>query len=187
VRGITIESGIHGAAAEAEIVERFRRRLLMFAARRLGDPVAAEDVAQETLRRVIEALRNGRIEKPDALPAFVFQTAKHVCQFRHRSRQRGDRALHRLTHEGREPVQDPLSALVGSERRTEVRNAVERLGVGDRELLRMLYYGDRGTVEAAAELKTNPGALRVRKHRALQRLAALLTAVTNPADWEPSG
>ncbi len=172
---MTIESSDHSAAAEAEIVERFHKRLLVFAARRVEDPVMAEDVAQETLRRVIEALRDGRMEKPDALPAFVFQTAKHVCQFRHRSRQRGDRAMQRLSHEGREPAQDPLSALVGSERRAEVRNALERLRGADRELLRLLYYGDHGTDAAAAELRTNPGALRVRKHRALQRLAALLT------------
>jgi len=183
---MTIEPSNESAAAEAGIVERFHRRLLVFAARRLGDPAAAQDVAQETLRRVIEALRDGRIEKPDALPAFVFETAKHVCQFRHRSRQRGDRAMQRLTHESREPSEDPLGALVGSERRAEVRMALERLGGADRKLLRLLYHDGLGTVEAAAELQTNPGALRVRKHRALQRLAALLTTVTNSADGEPS-
>ena len=45
----------------------------------LFPPAEAEDVAQETLRRVLAALEAGRVANLEALPGFVFQTARHLC------------------------------------------------------------------------------------------------------------
>jgi len=64
-------------AMAAELSLRFRDRLRFFAARRLRDKNLAEDVAQETLRRALEALRAGRVENLAALPSFLFETARH--------------------------------------------------------------------------------------------------------------
>ena len=77
-------------------LEGFRERIRLFAARRLRDWTEAEDVAQETLRRALEASLAGRIEKPDALPAFLYQTAVHICQHRGRSAGREASALRRV-------------------------------------------------------------------------------------------
>src|SRR6516162_596478 len=55
----------------ADLALRFSERLTLFAARRLRDRNAAEDVAQEALRRTLEALRAGRIENELALPGFL--------------------------------------------------------------------------------------------------------------------
>jgi DNA-directed RNA polymerase specialized sigma24 family protein len=44
----------------------------------------------------------------------------------------------------------------------------------DRELLRQVYYEETDSVVLAQRLGVTPGALRVRKHRVLGRLAALL-------------
>jgi RNA polymerase sigma-70 factor (ECF subfamily) len=159
---------------ESECVRRFWDRVRLFALRRTGDGVAAEDIAQETLRRVLQALRERRVENLVALPAFVFQTALHVCQHHNRSAGREGRALLRL-HQGAEPAPrggDPLHALIGQERRAEVRRALETLDPSDRELVRMLYYEQLESAEAAQRLGITAGALRVRKHRALERLAA---------------
>src|SRR5215210_944472 len=68
-----------------ELNDRFWKRLCVFAARRLRDRYAAEDVAQETLRRALEALRDRRVENLDALPAFIFQTARNICMHYGRS------------------------------------------------------------------------------------------------------
>jgi RNA polymerase sigma-70 factor (ECF subfamily) len=159
---------------ESECVNRFWERIRVFALRRTGDRVAAEDIAQETLRRVIQALRENRVQNLVALPAFVFQTALHVCQHHHRAAGREGRALLRL-HRGSAdtaPGGDPLHALIGEERRAEVRRALDALDPADRELVRMLYYEQLDSAEAARRLGISAGALRVRKHRALERLAA---------------
>lgn len=157
----------------AELARRYRDRLRVFAARRLGDPSAAEDVAQETLRRVLQALREDRIENPEALSAYLFQTARHVCRRRRRSALREERALRRLRSDGSAPgegEEDPLRALVARERREAVRRALSELRDRDRRLLRLFFFEGQGTREVAGRLGISSGATRVRKHRALRRL-----------------
>lgn len=168
-------------------MERFRERLRLFAARRLDDPASAEDVAQETLSRVLDALRQDRVHTPAALPAFVFQTARNVCRQHHRSTGRERRAFHRFRHwrEATVSRRDPLLQLVGHERRQRVRRALQRLGERDREILRMSYYEDVDTVDVARRLEITPGAVRVRRHRALKRLRGLLEEA-GPAERRPS-
>ena len=164
-----------GAADEGNLAAQFRERLRLFALRRLHDVAAAEDVAQETLRRVLDACRAGKLQNPSALPGFVFQTAQHICLQHYRSSQREGRALVRLS--GEDPVQHeahPLAALIGDERRDAVRNALTQLSADDRELLRQIYYEETDSAVLAQRLGVTPGAFRVRKHRVLGRLAALL-------------
>lgn len=166
-----------GLPDEKELAERFRERLRVFATRRLGNAAAAEDVAQETLRRMVDALRAGRVDNPAAFPAFVFETARHVCQQHHRAAGREGRAFRRL-HEDGEALHavapDPLSALVSDDRANRVREALRGLSDTDRELLRLLYHEELETNDASSRLGLSPSALRVRKHRALKRLAELL-------------
>jgi RNA polymerase sigma factor (sigma-70 family) len=136
----------------------------------------AEDLAQETLRAAGAALREGRLSNPDALPAFIFQTARNLCLQRHRSNARESRALGRLQAEqaGAAGPPDALLVLVGEERRAAVRRAVARLESSDRRLLELLYFDDLPTADASVRLGVTPEALRVRKHRALRRLAVAL-------------
>ena len=162
-------------ALERDLAQRFWERLRVFGVRRLGDPALAEDLAQEVLRRVTEALRNGRVENLDALAGFVFQTATHVCLHHYRSRGREERALALM--KGMDPGTaslGPLDALVSEEARTVVRQAITKLNPDDRDLLRRLYFDEEDAAVMARRLQLTPGALRVRKHRALARLAALL-------------
>lgn len=161
---------------EAELIDRFWARVCVFAARRLRDPSAAQDVAQETMRRVVEAMRDGRVENPAALPGFVFQTARHICLHAFRSDAREERALARFGREGDTPddASGALGGLISAEDRLAVRAALGRLAAADRALLTMLYFDGLPTDAAADSLGVTPGALRVRKHRALAHLAELL-------------
>ena len=163
-------------ALAVELSERFRERLRFFAARRLRDRDAAEDVAQEVLRRTLEALRAGKVENREALPAFLFQTARNVCMQWGRTEGRKARAFTPMKGEGTEPEteEDPLADLISEERREKVRTAFEHLGSGDREVLRLSYVESLGAEEIANRLNLTPGAVRVRRHRALNRLAEIL-------------
>src|SRR5262245_37168275 len=123
--------------SDERFLEDYRQRLLYFAARRLRNWAEAEDVAQETIRRTLEALRERRIENMAALPSFIFQTALHVCQRRDRSAGREGKALRRFGAASRETNadDDPLHSLISAQRRAAVREAISRLDEGDRELL----------------------------------------------------
>jgi RNA polymerase sigma-70 factor, ECF subfamily len=161
----------------ADLAERFWMRLRMFAARRLRDRNAAEDVAQETIRRVLGALRDQKVRNLDALPAFVFQTARNICLHEARSARREGAALFmfggsQATTTG--PEADPVAGLIDRARREEVRAAIQQLGPEDRDLLQLLYVEAADNAEIARRLGIDPGTLRVRKHRALKRLGVLL-------------
>ncbi len=170
--------------SESRLVEAFRERLRLFAARRLRDWAAAEDVAQEALARGLEAMRAGRIEDPAALPGFLFQTALHVCLHRIRSAGRERRALQRFGGGAEADTgQSPLSALLSAERRSRVLQALERVEPDDRRLLELTFRDELDSEEIGRRLGLTPGAVRVRRHRAIRRLAETL-GVTKPGDRE---
>jgi len=160
----------------AELTDRFWERLRLFACRRTRDVALAEDVAQETIQRTLEALRSGRVRDRKALPAFLFQTARHVCMHRWRAAGREARALEAFAEDAREPStgRDVLTDLVTSETVLQVRSALRSLPPQEESLLRACFGEAEDTEAIARRLRTTPGALRVRKHRALRRLAAIL-------------
>lgn len=174
--------------SEAELALRFTPRLRLYASRRLSDPAAAEDVAQETLRCVTEALRANRIENRAALPAFVFQTARNLCMHWVRSTAREKSAFARFIREAteRDEAPDALAGLISAERARVVRDALRALDDTDRHLLRMIYYDGLDTEHIGMELGISAAAVRVRKHRALRRLASALGEEERNAN-EPSG
>lgn len=163
---------------EASLDGRFRKRILTVALFRLRDRESAEDVAQETLRAVLEAVRGRRLKDLNALPAFVYETARRICMNHERKRTREARALSKLTT-SRPPVPNEaaLSALIDGERHDTVRRALRRLPKSDRRLLRLLYYDGLDTAIVAERLDITKGALRVRRHRALKRLSELVDDV----------
>ena len=128
-----------------------------------------------------------RVENLDALPAFVFQTARNICLHHGRSAHRETGALRRFGSSqplvtGEEA--DPLFALIDRSRREQVRAALEAMRPEDRDLLRMLYVDALDTAEVAQRLGIDSGALRVRKHRALQRLSGILGNVSGRSGTE---
>lgn len=171
-----------GSAERVEYIDsgalwrRFHSRLLILGVRRLGNRADAEDMAQDALQRVAEALHQSRVREPSALPAFVYQTAIHVCQQSLRKRYRERRALEGYARSSPDDhgAAHALTDLIDEERRRTVRLALQRLAVDDRELLEQLYARDTDPEQLAGRLGISSGALRVRKHRALQRLSAAL-------------
>ena len=168
---------------EGELVdlECFRRRLLVFAARRLRNWSDAEDVVQEVLRRTLEALRTDRIRDLQALPSFLYQTATHVCQDHHRRIGKEGRALRRIGEvEPKVAADDPLASLIASQRIAEVRKGLDALKAEDRDLLLLSYAQSLRTADIARQLNLSEVNVRVKRHRALERLAAFIGARRSP-------
>ena len=70
--------------------------------------------------------------------------------------------------------EDAMDALVRADRRLAVQGALARMDDGDRELLRLAFDEELDAAEIGRRLGASPGTVRVRKHRALRRLAELL-------------
>lgn len=171
-----------GAAPRPTDLEEFRVPLCVFSARRLHNWAAAEDVAQEALRVGLEALQAGRIETAEALSGFLFQTAVNLCMHRGRSAAREKRAFERIAapDAGDDPAADALDSLLSAERQARVREALGRLEGQERELLEMTFRDELSSESIGRRLGVTPGAVRVRRHRALRRLARLLGVTTGP-------
>jgi RNA polymerase sigma-70 factor (ECF subfamily) len=127
---------------------------------------------------VVDALRAKRINDPNAVPGFVFQTARNVCMHWVRSTAREKSAFARLANESAEPSEtaDALTSLISAERALTVKRAITRLSRDNQQLLIMMYYDGLNADQIARQLGVTAAAVRVRKHRALQRLSAELIA-----------
>ena len=183
MRRYTAPTDATGSAEnDAVALERLRDRIRLFAARRLRSWTEAEDVAQEALRRALESIQTGKMINPAALPAFLFQTATHICQHRALSAGREAKALQRLASDG--PLlaaipADPLNSMISEERRAAVRNALDRLDPADRDVLSLSYIETLDAADIGRRLGLTPGNVRVRRHRALRRLSELLDVTPN--------
>jgi RNA polymerase sigma-70 factor (ECF subfamily) len=171
-------SAFESGDAAAERLEEFREPLKIFAARRLRDWTAAEDIAQETLTQALAALRAGRLENAQALPGYLFQTALHLCFRRFRSADRERRALARFRPGA--SAEDTLGALVSAERGAQLRQALETLEPDQRRLLEMTYRDDLDSESIGRELGLRPEAVRARRHRIIRRLAQALGVTRKP-------
>ena len=171
-------AGSAGDEADGELneesVEQFRSKLAVIAARRLGDWAAADDVAQEAMHRALEAIRARRIPNRRALSGFLVQTAIHICLHYRRSAGREGRALNKYAASAPPAEPDALSGLISKERRKQVREAFGKLAEEDREILTLTYFEAVPTPQIAVRLTLSEGNVRVRRHRALKRLAEIL-------------
>jgi RNA polymerase sigma-70 factor (ECF subfamily) len=156
---------------ELEIaVRELAPQLLRYALGRTGDPALAEEVAQDALAALVQRWR--RQGPPDCPAAFVFAVARRRS-FRLTLQRRLMEPLHLLLES---PSPSP-----GPEQRTAARGelgralaALRRLPGRDREALLLVGVGDLGPTEGAKVLGISVPALKMRIHRARQRLARLL-------------
>ncbi len=172
---------------EPEAVERLRLGLQIMALRALGDTEAAEEAVQETMVRAMEALRDGRLNDPEKLGAFVRGIARHVIADAHRARQRG--APLQAVPEGELGTSgdDPLTALITAEERNRVRLALRRLSAVDRQILHLSFFEGLTPIEIAQRLGEPALRVRKRKSRALARLRqALLQGAGTRHEWRSS-
>lgn len=165
----------------AELVERFRPRLAMFAQRRLGDAAAAEDAVQDTLSRVLVALREGRVRDLQALPAYLYEVLRHVCAHHVRSAVRGERAGTRLMDimDASSHQTSPLSALIAADDVRRLRTAIATLPADDQAIVRLTWVEGLKDDAIGERLGLSPGNVRVRRHR-LKKILAERMGVMSP-------
>lgn len=158
--------------AEDEIspIESYRPRLLYFALRRLRDRTMAEEVAQDTLIAVLEALRDNKIKDPARLPGFIFGVAKNLVLKALRKRSLQTVSWPDLPVEQDSWLDDPDAALLLDEQRQQVREALDQLSASDRDILRRTFVAEQSLEEVAVDMGIPNVAVRKRKSRALERL-----------------
>lgn len=154
-------------AAEDQLAARFRPGLVVMLRFRTRDPEAAQELANDTLMAVIQALRAGKLREQEHLAAFVHGTARNLMNNHFRRRTATPKVEALDAHAGRLAAADDRDQ---QERRALVRRAVDELEGLDRRVLALTLSEDLKPGEIAARVGLSAEAVRMRKSRALRRV-----------------
>jgi RNA polymerase sigma-70 factor (ECF subfamily) len=158
------------AAAEEEFVAMFQRRIRGFAMANAGDSALADELSQDVLWAVIRSLRDGKVQQPAQLPAFVWGTARNLLNDRLRTRSR--EKLTPLTDDME--MSRPAVEQEEFERQRAAHQAIGTLEPHERGVLLLSLVDGLQADDIAAKIGITPDAVRQRKSRALRKLAELL-------------
>jgi RNA polymerase sigma-70 factor (ECF subfamily) len=149
--------------------------LLVFFARRTGDPAVALDLWAETFARAVESHRSFRGSSPEEAAAWLYAIGRRQLATYHRRGRAEQRALRRLKLE-RPPatpeVLDDLARRAGlDEMREALAGALEQLSPGVREAVERRVVTAQSYADIATALDTTEQAVRARVSRGLSALA----------------
>jgi RNA polymerase sigma factor (sigma-70 family) len=171
---------------EADELGSLRMGLRIMALHRLGDAEAAEEAAQESIARLIVALRQRRLDDPEKLGPFARSIAYHVVIDMLRARAR-HRPLGAAEEELAVASPDPLASLISAQEAERIRAALESLSGPDRELIRLSFVEGLTPTQLAFRLASPPARIRKRKQRALERLrSAFLSGAGHATPASPT-
>jgi RNA polymerase sigma factor (sigma-70 family) len=155
-------------AAEEYVVRTFERPVRAYVLMATGDPQLADEMVQEVLWNVVCALREGRVQQPAVLGAFVRGTARNMVSGHIR-----EQARRKLS-----PIPEDLPGSAAEheafERNHAARQAIATLEKHEREVLMLSLIEGLVPDEIARRLGVTPEVVRQRKSRALRRLGETL-------------
>jgi RNA polymerase sigma-70 factor (ECF subfamily) len=159
--------------AEAELCRRMAPRIRLYGLRHLRSPAAADDLVQQVLMTVLEALRAARLREPEKLAHFVLGTCRRIVLDGRRTSQRHEKLL--ATFGGDLLPEPPAMPLLDDRRLTR---CLQSLKERERSVVVMTFYDEHTAPETARSLGITQANVRVVRHRALQQLRACLEAAS---------
>jgi RNA polymerase sigma-70 factor, ECF subfamily len=132
-------------------------------------PERIDDVRQETLTRVIAALRrDGGIRQPERFGAFVNSICKNVLRENSRDWHR-TQPLEQAHLELADKIVDLERTLISEETKKQVRGILDDMKKRDRDLLGAIFLHEKDKDEICREFGVDREYLRVLLHRAKER------------------
>ena len=166
---LRIREGADGSTeAERELCARLLPRIRIFLARHQPDPYAVEDASHDVLVAVLEGLRGGRVDSPGKVGSY----ALGICRNRIGAEVRRDERRHRalLRADERSYAEMPLPRLqIG-----RLEECLHFLREPDRMLLRLAFCEGRSARSTGEMLGLEAQAVRVRRHRVIDKLRRCL-------------
>jgi RNA polymerase sigma-70 factor, ECF subfamily len=140
--------------AEAELVERYSRGVMLIIRRELGGACMADDLYQETFRIALEKIRRGDVREPEKLPGFMCSIARNLVidYFRRAARQESLTGVEEATPLPY-PTPDQLEELLQREKGAIVRQVINELPSDrDRQILFRFYIAEEEKERICADL-----------------------------------
>jgi RNA polymerase sigma-70 factor, ECF subfamily len=156
--------------AYANIVETYQRPVFNLCYRMLGDPIDAEDAAQETFWRAYQALN--RYDTRRSFPTWLLSIAAHYCIDQQRKRRIPILSVDLLPEEDApDPAPNPEKVVSELEETSQMRRLLSKLGPQDRAAVVLRYWYEFSEEEIARTLSLTVSAVKSRLHRARKELA----------------
>lgn len=141
---------------------------------RCRNPELIDDVRQETLRRVLEAVRKGELNNPKKLEAFVSCVCSNVLFEYWRAVKK--HSADELKSEPTAHQPNPEQAFTRTEAIRQLWQGLGTLPVRDREVLYMAFLEESDSAELSTRLSVSRTYARVLVHRAIGKLRESLQA-----------
>jgi RNA polymerase sigma-70 factor (ECF subfamily) len=159
-------------AVEQHFAQYFGELLLIVLRARQLHREAINDIRQETLFRVLKAVRANEIRDPRCFRGYVHSVCKNVI----RENSRADWRTSVRTEDCPEPADEKADSegeLVTRERQALVREVIAGMSEKDRKLLTALL-AEKSSPEICREFGIDANYLRVKMHRAREKFRQLL-------------
>ncbi len=157
-------------AAFASIVETYQRPVYNLCYRMLGDPIDAEDAAQETFWRAYQNLK--RYDPARPFPTWLLSIAAHYCIDQQRKRRIPILSVDLLPEEDApDTAPSPEKVVSQLEETSQMRRLLNSLSSQDRAAVILRYWYDFSEEEIAKTLSLTVSAVKSRLHRARKELA----------------
>src|SRR5437660_7971695 len=160
MEGLDLESVIerargHDVEALGEIYRRYVRRVFGLCRYMLNSREGAEDATSEVFLKLQRSMESYDGSIP--FPRWLLRVAGNQCIDALRRRQRGRQVIVEVEDgaaviEAASPERSPLSAVISTEERAQVRDAIARLPENYRVPLVLRYYGELSYDEIAQQL-----------------------------------
>lgn len=146
----------------------FRELIYLKCRWRVSSLELIEDIQQETLYRVLQAVGRGAVEQPARFGAYVNSVCNNVTM----ELRRNARKYEPVEDKAAEPVdpgEDLDARLINGQDRRRVRGILEELPEKDRDLLRTVFLEEKTPAETCRQFGVDGDYLRVLVFRAKQR------------------
>lgn len=154
---------------EAHFSKYFGELLQIKLRARLRSAQLIEDIRQETFLRVFRSLRQGSVQHPERIGAFVNAVCNNVMMEQIRASARSSPAGEEYTEfPDSSPHADTL--LINDERLQQVRKILGELPAKDRDLLRAVFINEEDKDAVCLRFNVDRQYLRVLLHRARARM-----------------
>lgn len=168
-----IEASRNGEPAAWEaLVAQYQEPVFRLAYLFLGDPVEAEDIAQETFLRAWKAL--GSYDRSRPLRPWLLSIAANLAKNRRRSIGRYLQNLYRAATREVGSTSTVEERAQQSMETQAVWDAVRRLNATDQEVIYLRYFLELSVEDTAAATRIAPGTVKSRLHRAMEHLRAII-------------
>lgn len=154
-----------------ELFERHHHALYAFLLRLSSDPGTAEDLVQDVFLRVLKYRKSFRSGSP--FEPWVYTLARNAAIDLHRRRGAAPLDEEEELEEHPSPAPGVHETAVGRQSAGHLRAAFRALTTEQREVLVLARFEGRPYVDIAERLGCSVGAVKLRVHRAVRRLAEI--------------